>query len=149
MAEARAAQDIALELRRVLQAGREMQAALARRLGLRVTDAQALDHVVSAPEPVGPGDLGHRLGMTSASATVLVDRLVAAGHLSRHADTADKRRVVLRATPHARSETRAALAPLLTDIAAITDQLDSGEAAVVLAFLGKVAATMRAYDGRS
>ncbi|MGV9293182.1 MarR family winged helix-turn-helix transcriptional regulator [Amycolatopsis sp. NPDC003676] len=146
MADERAARDVSLAVRRLLQAGRGMQAALARRLSLRVTDVQAIDQVVSSPEPIGPGELGNRLGITSASATVLVDRLAAAGHLARAADPADRRRVHLQATDHAREDVRAALTPLLAEIETITNRLDPEHVPVVLSFLDDVAAAMRAYD---
>ncbi|WP_409182824.1 MarR family transcriptional regulator [Amycolatopsis sp. VS8301801F10] len=148
VADKQAAREISLAVRRLLQAGRGMQAALARRLSLRVTDVQALDQVVSSPEPIGPGELGARLGITSASATVLVDRLAAAGHLARRADPADRRRVHLEATGHAREDVRTALGPLLADIEAITERLEPEHVPVVLSFLDDVAAAMRAYDRR-
>ncbi|SFP21122.1 MarR family winged helix-turn-helix transcriptional regulator [Amycolatopsis rubida] len=148
MADKQAAREVSLAVRRLLQAGRGMQAVLARKLSLRVTDVQALDHVVSSPEPIGPGELGHRLGITSASATVLADRLAAAGHLARRADPADRRRVHLEATDHAREDIRAALGPLLAEMEAITDRLKPEHVPVVLSFLDEVAAAMRAYDRR-
>ncbi|MCG3757156.1 MULTISPECIES: MarR family winged helix-turn-helix transcriptional regulator [Amycolatopsis] len=148
MADEQAARDLSLAVRRLLQAGRGMQAALARKLSLRVTDVQALDQVVSSPEPIGPGELGTRLGITSASATVLVDRLAAAGHLARHADPGDRRRVHLEATDHAREDVRNALGPLLAEMEAITDRLEPEHVPVVLSFLDDVAAAMRAYDRR-
>jgi DNA-binding MarR family transcriptional regulator len=136
---------IGLALRRMLQAGREMQSAVARRMGVRLTDVQAVDHVVSADEPLGPVELGARLGIRSASATVLVDRLVAAGHLRRSPDPADRRRVVLHATDHARVEVHAALAPLLTEVDAIVSRLTPTEATTVHTFLDAVTTAMHAY----
>ncbi|GAA3437101.1 MarR family winged helix-turn-helix transcriptional regulator [Kutzneria kofuensis] len=138
-------QSISLALRRMLQAGREMQSAVARRMGVRITDVQAVDHVVSADEPLGPVELGSRLGIRSASATALVDRLVAAGHLRREPDPHDRRRVVLHATDHARGDVHAALSPLLTEIDTIVGNLSPAEATTVLAFLTDVTAAMRAY----
>ncbi len=137
--------EISLALRRMLQAGREMQSAMAQRLGVRLTDVQAVDHVVSAAEPIGTVELGQRLGIRSASATVLVDRLVAAGHLTRERDTRDGRRVVLDTTDHARHEIRKALAPLLADVDTITVSLTDDQAATVLAFLTAVTAAMHGY----
>lgn len=129
----------------MLQAGREMQAAMARRLGLRITDVQAVDHVVSAEAPLGTVELGHRLGVRSASATVLVDRLVGAGHITRSVDPHDRRRVVLTATDHAREEVLQALAPLLEEVGAIADRFDDGQIATILEFITDVTAAMRAY----
>ena len=138
---------IAIALRLVLQAGREMQASMAHRLDLRVTDVQAIDHVVTATHPLGPGELGERLGIRSASASVLVDRLVAAGHLAREPDPHDGRRTSLVATDRARREIRRALAPLIAEIATITDRLDAEQAATVLQFLRDAASAMRNDGG--
>lgn len=145
MADERTAGEIGLALRRVLQVGREMQTALAHRLGVRLTDVQAVDHVVSADHPVGTVELANRLGIRSASAAVLVDRLVTAGHLTRSAHPSDRRRVTLEATDEARQRVREALTPLLKDIAAITADLDDDQAATILEFLADVTTVMRAY----
>jgi DNA-binding MarR family transcriptional regulator len=143
--------EINLALRRVLQSGREMQGALARHLGVRVTDVQAVDHVVSSAQPLGPVELGNRLGMRSASATALVDRMVAAGHLEREPDPRDGRRITVRATDHARDEVRRALTPLVDRIAEIASRLDEDQARTVLGFLDEVTDAMHDYavSGRS
>ena len=145
------ARQLNLALRRVLQAGREMQGALARRLGVRVTDVQAVDHVVSSADPLGPVELGHRLGIRSASATVLVDRMVAAGHLERAPDPRDRRRITLRATDHTRNEVRRALGPLVDRVAEIAGRLTDEQARTVLDFLNEATEAMRDYaiDGQS
>jgi DNA-binding MarR family transcriptional regulator len=137
--------EIGLALRRVLQAGREMQAALARRLGVRVTDVQAMDQVAAADEPIGTVTLGDRLGIRSASAAVLVDRLVDAGHLVREPDPADRRRVILIPTGHGRAEVREQLAPMLDDLTVVIKRLDETQAATVLWFLRQAAETMHSY----
>ncbi|MFD9739713.1 MarR family winged helix-turn-helix transcriptional regulator [Umezawaea sp. NPDC059074] len=129
------ARDISRSLRDLLQAGRGVQTTLARRLGVGVTDVQAVSHLVESPEPLGTVELGNRLGIRSASATVLVDRLEAAGHLSRTAHPDDRRRVVLRPTDTARAEVREALAPLLASLGGIVADLDDDQAAAVLGFL--------------
>lgn len=121
-----------------------MQAALSRGLGLRVIDVQAMDHVGSA-EPMGPGELGDRLGIRSASAVALVDRLVEAGHLRREPDPTDRRRVRLVPTAEGRARVRAQLAPMLDQLTTVIQQLDEDQAAAVLRFLEQAAATMRDY----
>ncbi|MCP2181985.1 DNA-binding transcriptional regulator, MarR family [Prauserella alba] len=136
---------VGLELRRVLQAGREMQAALARRLGVRVTDVQAMDHVAATDEPLGTVELGDRLGMRSASAAALVSRLIEAGHVVRESHPADRRRVVLTPTVHGRAEVRDQLAPMLDELTAVIGALDDAEAATVLRFLQQAGAVMRSY----
>lgn len=129
-------------MRELLRAGRQMQSAMARRLRLGETDLVAMDELVSSPQALGPVELGHRLGIRSASATVLVDRLEAAGHLRRQPHASDRRRVVLQVSDSARAEVGNTLTPLLVAIGEIADRLDACEAQVVLAFLQEVTATM-------
>ncbi|WNV88195.1 MarR family transcriptional regulator [Umezawaea sp. Da 62-37] len=129
------AMDISRSLRDLLQAGRGVQATLARRLGVGVTDVEAVSHLVESAEPLGTVELGNRLGIRSASATVLADRLEAAGHLRRHSHPGDRRRVVLRPTDSARAEVRAALGPLLVALGGIVADLDDEQAVVVRDFL--------------
>lgn len=132
-------------VRQLLQAGRGMQATLGRRLGVRVTDVQAMDHVAAAAEPMGPVELGHRLGIRSASATALVNRLVAAGHLRRTVNPEDGRRVVVESTTEGRVEVRGQLAPMLDDLTRIGDDLDEAQAAIVLAYLRQATDAIHRY----
>lgn len=58
-----------------------------RGVGLHRTDLRALAYLMAraaAGEPVTASDLGAHLHLTRASATALVDRLAAAGHVRRH-----------------------------------------------------------------
>ncbi|MEO6086404.1 MAG: MarR family winged helix-turn-helix transcriptional regulator [Umezawaea sp.] len=141
------ARDISRSLRDLLRVGRGVQATLARRLGVGVTDVQAVSHLVESQEPLGTVELGNRLGIRSASATVLVDRLEAAGHLHRAGHPKDGRRVVLQPTETARAEIREALAPLLGSIAGIVAALDDREAVVVRDFLRDATRAVEDFTG--
>lgn len=143
------AAEIARLLNLMLRAGRRMEVTMARRLGLKVTDLRALDNLVHHQEDIGPADLGQLLGITSASATTLADRLERVGHLRRTPHRGDRRRVDLIPTDSARDDVRAVLAPLLAEITAITDRLAPGQAAAVAGFLDDVSAAMVAFNDRS
>ncbi len=132
-------------LREVQQAGIEANQELARRLGVGITDVAALEHLFSAPAPLGPVELGHRLGIRSASATALVDRLEQSGHVRRQPRPDDRRRVALVASEHSARQVLAALSPLLADIDAAAARLTEGEATAVTRFLGEAADAMRRY----
>lgn len=82
-------------LRRLQTAMAESESALGRRMGMHPTDLAAMNQLTWAREPLGPGELGHRLGLSPAAATELVDRLTTAGHVERHRDLADRRRIRL------------------------------------------------------
>lgn len=127
--------EITLAVRALQQASTQAQRALAARLRLGHNDLSALDLLVEAEEPLGPVELGDLLGMRSASATVLVDRLEQAGHLVRRAHPTDRRRRILEPTDHARAEVFTALTPLIEPLRQLADSLSPAEATTVLEFL--------------
>lgn len=139
------ASEPARALRKVQQAGIEANQELARRLGVGMTDVAALEHLSAATSPLGPVELGHRLGIRSASATALVDRLEQSGHVRRQPRPDDRRRVALVASEQSAQQVLAALSPLLTDIDAAAARLTEAEAAAVTRFLGEAAEAMRRY----
>jgi DNA-binding MarR family transcriptional regulator len=130
-------------LRALMWGVQDAQAALARRVGVGVTDVQALQ--VLADRSVGTVGLGTALGIRSASATVLADRLQSAGHLRRVPHASDGRRVVLELTDSARTEVIAALAPFLHAVGAIVADLDDTERATVTQFLRRTTAAIEDY----
>ncbi len=104
-----------------------------------------MEHLFSAGQPLGPVELGNRLGIRSASATVLVDRLEESGHVRREPHPDDRRRVLLVPTELSGQQTMAALRPLLADIEAAAAKLTESQAAAVTRFLTEAAAAMRRY----
>jgi DNA-binding MarR family transcriptional regulator len=122
---------------------------MARRLALGVTDVAALDQLLEHDAPLGSVELGHRLGIRSASATTLADRLERSGHLIRQPDPTDRRRQTLIPTAKARTDALKALAPLLHALQDAADQLTDQEAAVVTRYLNQAAKIMTEYSAAS
>ncbi|GAA4031771.1 hypothetical protein GCM10022247_66040 [Allokutzneria multivorans] len=141
----RAAHETSGAVRQLLLAGAEAQVALAKRLGVNATDAAALDHLFSAGHPVGPAELSRRLGITTASATAVTDRLVRSGHVDRVPDAHDRRRHALTPTGKAHRDLLGALQPLITAIDAASAALSPAERDTVAAYLSDVAARIRDY----
>ncbi|MFC4148388.1 MarR family winged helix-turn-helix transcriptional regulator [Micromonospora mangrovi] len=137
--------EAARALREVLRVAGDTRSALARRLGIGATDAAAIDHLISSAEPLGPVELGNRLGIRSASATTLVDRLVQAGHVERAPHPSDRRRLSLQVTEHAFTEVLAALRPMLAGVEQAVARLTPEQAEATTAFLREVADVMRDY----
>lgn len=127
------------------RANDEIRRELARRLGLGVNDMTALDHLLQ-DGPLGPAELGSLLGMRSASATALVDRLEAVGHVERRAHPTDRRRLVVEPTPHAVEEVLGVIRPLVAGIDAVAEELSPEEQRVVLGYLSRVTSILRDYD---
>ena len=95
-------------LRRVTGAFTASGHRFGQRHGLGRTDVAALVVVTeqagqggAGGEGIGPAELARRLGITGAAATVLVDRLVAAGVVERQRHPRDGRRTVLLPTASA------------------------------------------------
>ncbi len=74
--------------------------AVAAHLGVNRTDLRCLDVLMQAGSAT-PGQLGARLGLTTGSVTAMLDRLARLGYLTRTADPADRRKVVVQPTPEA------------------------------------------------
>jgi DNA-binding MarR family transcriptional regulator len=135
--------DLAWALRAVLKANSDAVAALSTRLGLGVRDVEALQHL--APGPLGPAELAHRLGISTASATLLLDRLERADHIRRRPHPHDQRRKVVTMTPHARQAVLDALEPLTTAIDHAAAALSPAEAAATARFLTQAADALTTY----
>lgn len=116
-----------------------VRAALAQRLGIGSTDAQALELLGAPRDGIGPVELGTMLGIRSASATALVDRLEAAGHVTRGRHPTDRRRVVIEPTDSARHAVVGVLRPLIDAMEDVAAELTPEEAAVVVRYLRRIA----------
>lgn len=115
------------------------------------SDANALGQIVwaeQAGEPLSPARLSRRIGMTSGATTVLIDRLEAAGHVGRHRESSDRRRVTLRPTDAARAESGRFLAFSGAEIAGALKATTAEEARVVLDFLSRMTAAATAANVR-
>lgn len=69
--------------------------AVADRIGMHPTDVQCLNLLTLEQEPLTTGQIAELTGLTSGSATRLVDRLERAGYVRRERDTRDRRRVLV------------------------------------------------------
>ncbi|MFN8590889.1 MAG: MarR family transcriptional regulator [Thermomicrobiales bacterium] len=68
---------------------------------LTTTQVKVLLHLGAKGE-MTVGEIANALGVSMPAASELVDRLVEAGHLTRTSDPADRRKVVIVATPEAK-----------------------------------------------
>ena len=132
----------------VLQALREYRnVEVARRrstrdsLGMGETDLLALRHLLraqAAGERLGPKDLSRVLGITTASTTSLLDRLVGSGHVRREPHPTDRRSLVIVPTAASDSEVRATLGDMHRRMKAVAGELSAAEAGVVVRFLRRM-----------
>src|SRR2546423_6356623 len=90
-----------VESRRYLAAFVLFNQAVADKLGMHPTDLQCLNLITIEDGPVTTGRIAELTGLTSGSASRLVDRLVKAGYVDRHQDSQDRRRVLVQPVPTA------------------------------------------------
>ena len=129
--------DPAAALWQVLQQVPGANLALARRLGVGLSDVAAL-LILLREGPVGPSRLAADLDMSTASATVLVDRMVSAGHAERMSHPTDRRRVLVAATPLAARRSDEELRRLVEELGQLSGALDARDRAVVVGYLESV-----------
>lgn len=139
------ASEMSWALREVSRLAGELDTQLARRLQLRPLDHAALGQVMSSQAPLGPGELSARLGISSGSGSELIDRLERAGHLQRHRDTKDRRRISLSATPDAVQSVLSQLAPLFAALDAVGEDFTAQEQEAVIRYLRAAAGELRRF----
>lgn len=130
-----------LSMRAFLTAHDELQRRQARRMGMNATDMQTL-RMLDVDGPLGPTELARRLDLRSASVTVLLDRLEAAGFVDRIRDAHDRRRVVVRVLPHAAEMLFDTWTPIIRAMDDVGHGLSTAEQRVVCGFLDDVAAVL-------
>ncbi|MEU6579393.1 MarR family transcriptional regulator [Nocardia sp. NPDC046763] len=92
-------EELSNESRRYMAAYTLFNQAVADRLGLHPTDLQGLSLLTAEPEPLTVKQIADMTGLTTGSATRLVDRLERGGYVTRVPDMHDRRRVLVTPVP--------------------------------------------------
>ena len=126
-------------LHRVELAGQHQRAARARQTGVHQVELAALEHL-SVTGGLTPGELGHRLGLTSGGVTALTGRLIDAGHAERAPHPEDRRMRILTATPAGEAHLAEQIEPILSPADRVLAWVDDGSAELLARFLDSLAA---------
>ena len=129
-------------LRTLTRLSEQVAPAVARRASLTHNELRALEHLMD--QPLGPGELGRLLGVSSAAASGIIDRLEAHGHAQRASHASDKRRTSVTISPTGRMEVVGYLMPMFRELAALDASLSEEDRVVVDRFLEGAARAMRA-----
>lgn len=132
-------------LRRYAMAVHRLSLAMGKALDMPPTDVWAMEHLMTSGA-LGPVELGHRLGIRSASATTLVDRLERAGHVERRRHDADRRRLVVVPTEQGVATALGAFAAVGEALDGAADDLTASERAAVARYLERVTAALETYS---
>jgi DNA-binding MarR family transcriptional regulator len=132
------AERLRMLLHRVELAGQYQRAARARELGLHQVELAALEHLVVLGA-LTPGELGHRLGLTSGGVTALAGRLIDASYVARSAHPSDRRMRVLTPTETGRRHVATYMEPVLEPGDRALSWLSAEDAETVERFLDLLA----------
>ncbi|WP_214412171.1 MarR family winged helix-turn-helix transcriptional regulator [Sphaerisporangium fuscum] len=99
MRRGRLYEELSMASRRYLASYVLFNQAVADHLGLHPTDVQFLSLLTAAPGPLTVKQIAEMTGLTTGSATRLVDRLERGGYVTRTPDREDRRRVLVAPVP--------------------------------------------------
>ena len=117
--------------------------------GLGRTDVTALVLITENAEhgkPIGPTQLARMLGISAASVTVLVDRLVVADIVIREQHPSDRRRVLLVPTPRAHAAGRQHFGALNAEIMSLLAAYPAQQLRAAADMLARVADLAEAHS---
>ena len=126
-------------LHRVELAGQYQRAARARQAGVHQVELAALEHL-SVTGGLTPGELGHRLGLTSGGVTALAGRLIDAGYVERAPHPHDRRMRILTATAEGDAHLAEHIEPVLAPADRVLAWLTEDDSALIERFLDSLAA---------
>ena len=128
-------------LRELVNVAARVRPTVATRAGLSANELLALEHLFA--EPLGAGEVGRRLQVTSAATTQIVDRLAQRGHVEREPHPTDRRRTLVRLTDSGRAEVLEHLMPMFRALAEMDADLNETERHVVDRYLQRATAAFR------
>jgi MarR family transcriptional regulator, organic hydroperoxide resistance regulator len=130
---------IAQALERMELAGAYHRAARARQIGVPQIELTALEHL-DVLGGLTPGELGHRLGLTSGGVTALTGRLIDAGYVTSGRHPADGRMRVLTVTPAGSERLREHMEPVKEPVEEALGELASADVELMVRILDELAA---------
>ncbi|WP_066522740.1 MarR family winged helix-turn-helix transcriptional regulator [Curtobacterium ammoniigenes] len=133
--------DVLNALRRYRAAETAMRRRTRDSMRMGETDLLAVRYLLSAQRAgraVSPKDLAAYLKISSASTTILIDRLVKSGHVQRQPHPTDRRALIIVATSETDAEVRATLGPMHKRMMGIAESLSPTDAAIVASFLERI-----------
>ncbi|MFV0134396.1 MarR family winged helix-turn-helix transcriptional regulator [Streptomyces sp. HMX87] len=131
-ARERLLEELSTVSRRYLASYALFNQAAADRLGLHPTDLQCLNLLMLEGRSVTTGRVAELTGLTTGSATRLVDRLERAGYVVRERDAADRRRVLVATVPERIAEFRRTWERLGDGWVTLFDDLDEAQLTLLI-----------------
>ena len=141
------ATDVRAALRRLTTEIDGLDQRAANRFGINRSDLRCLD-VLRGLGPTTPTTLARAVGMTTGGLSLALDRLEAAGYVTRRPNANDGRSVIIEPTEHLARVEREIFGPLVGRMGEIIARYRDGDLEVIRDFLDRLAEAV-ASAGRS
>ncbi|WP_233563729.1 MarR family transcriptional regulator [Cryobacterium tepidiphilum] len=146
-ADRREMHEASLLLRRILTLNDEVEKQLAEELDVNPTDFDAMQHLIQSG-PLSPSEIAARLGITTAAATMAVDRLVKVGHVTRQPHPSDRRRLLVVPREESVRRAMARLLPMIGETDALLSRYTDAEQAAITDYLARTVQILQRTLGR-
>ena len=134
--------EASLLLRQVLDLTVQLESDIGSELDVNRRDFEAMQHLVMSG-PLSPTDIARRLDVSTAAATVIVDRLVAVGHVNRAPHPTDRRGVLVVPNPASVDRAMSRILPLIAGVDRALDGFSDENQAAITEYLRRVVAVYR------
>jgi DNA-binding MarR family transcriptional regulator len=138
---------VLLATRKLTGQGIVFSQAVADRLGLAVTDTEALEQLAALGRATA-GQIAELTGLTSGAATRMIDRLEQSGFVRRAADPADRRRVIVEPVVERVRDVEAQYAALRTATHAAIERYSADELKLIRDYLDQALEAGRSVTSR-
>ncbi|MCX6398172.1 MAG: MarR family transcriptional regulator [Propionibacteriales bacterium] len=133
--------DSLVALRKLSRLAEQLPGAVARRAGLSHNELRTLELLID--DQRGPAEIARVLGVSTAAASGIIDRLEERGHATRAAHTTDGRRTSVEITDGGRAEVVSYLMPMFRELARLDAEFDERDRLVIARYLDGAARAMR------
>lgn len=137
-----AAADIRNRLQRLSASHEKFERAVGRRLDVDAAGLAAMDRLITRG-PATPTELARALEISTATMTLVLNRLEASGHVTREPHPSDRRKVVVTASESSTIQAHDNFMPLISGVDSLVNSLSVDDQLVVAGFL---AGLLAIYD---
>lgn len=123
-------------MRRILVLNQDVEKQLGRELEVNARDLEAMQRLMEHG-PLSPSALAQMLGISTAAVTVVVDRLVRVGHVSRKPHPTDRRSLLVVPTPQSARRAMDSLLPMIMEIDGLISRYPSEQQAAITDYLDR------------
>lgn len=134
--------DIRGRVQQLTMRQQRFERSIAKQLELDAAGLEVLDHLISRG-PNTPTELAHRVEISTAAMTLVLNRLEDRGHVRRERHPSDGRKLIVTASDDAATEAENLVAPLIREVEAQIAAMSDADRATVATFLDDL---IRAYD---